>query len=237
MSWKCSASERGFTIVELLVVVSIIALLISILLPSLSGAQEMARTVKCASNLKQYGAANDLYADSLDSYYVPILDGSQPFSDGWFWVTNSKFREGLGVEHRRDISVDMVCPNAPGDEIGQDAHAFSVPTGQAHLEHIYGMNRQGGYTNYRPNVQIPAKRAQLSDVNMWMHGKGNANPSAHWDVAFEDHKSAGGIAVAYRHNKGANVQHFDGHVERYHRDTWDEDFIRDRLWADPESDP
>ena len=54
--------KNGFTLIELLVVVAIIAVLVSILLPSLSRARESARRVVCASNLHQISAA--LYAYS-----------------------------------------------------------------------------------------------------------------------------------------------------------------------------
>jgi prepilin-type N-terminal cleavage/methylation domain-containing protein len=63
--------RRGFTLVELLVVIGIIALLISILLPSLSAAREQGKSVQCLSNLRQLSQAAVMYAGRFNSYVIP----------------------------------------------------------------------------------------------------------------------------------------------------------------------
>jgi prepilin-type N-terminal cleavage/methylation domain-containing protein/prepilin-type processing-associated H-X9-DG protein len=60
----------GFTLIEILVVVAIIALLISVLLPSLAKAREQARTAACASNLSQLCRAENMY-QTANQEWIP----------------------------------------------------------------------------------------------------------------------------------------------------------------------
>jgi len=77
-------SRQGFTLVELLVVIGIIALLISILLPSLSAARDQAKTIKCLSNLRVLGQSMASYtAANKGSLIPPDTRGPalNPFND------------------------------------------------------------------------------------------------------------------------------------------------------------
>lgn len=85
--------KRAFTLVELLVVIGIIALLISILLPSLNRARQQANLVSCMSRLKQIGEALSIYESEnkgliplaqIDSLAQPLPVGVK--EESWFWM-------------------------------------------------------------------------------------------------------------------------------------------------------
>lgn len=77
------ASDRAFTLVELLVVIGIIAILVSLLLPAMNRARAQARATACMSNLHQLGLGLNMYAN--DNKFAIAIEGNSFESDSHPW--------------------------------------------------------------------------------------------------------------------------------------------------------
>jgi len=73
----------GFTLIELLVVIAITALLVTMLLPSLKMARELARSTACKNNIRGVATANQLYAESYGHYVLAAEDMFGPNLKRW----------------------------------------------------------------------------------------------------------------------------------------------------------
>lgn len=139
----CSASaRRAFTLVELLVVIGIIALLIGLLLPSLSRSREEAHSVRCMANLRAIAQAMADYSSDNQGYIVPAynlpwITGSpsnftggptQPL-DGWACILD---RDGYLRSNSQSAKTVFYCPDADdlnGTALGVTANNPGFPQG------------------------------------------------------------------------------------------------------------
>jgi prepilin-type N-terminal cleavage/methylation domain-containing protein len=78
-----NAIRRAFTLVELLVVITIIGILIALLLPAVQAAREAARRMQCSNNLRQIGLGMHMY-----------LEANGCFPDGWSWYSDTQSNIG-----------------------------------------------------------------------------------------------------------------------------------------------
>ena len=236
-----TARSGGFTLIELLVVVAIIALLISILLPSLSRAREQARTVKCAANLKQFGLGMHMYADGSGGEFPEIHDGGKYGA----WFRNPTFRSVMGqgndagALNASDWDEGLFCPTFP-DRFLDPGYAYSFK------DHgrVYGVNTSHAYEGplfaadtdsavNRTSVMAPSSTIHMGDANTSRITKYAANPT-YWEATGELAGYEGGVSnkTTYRHNGSANNLFFDGHAETMSQDEVFPDHwrARDQLW-------
>ena len=100
--------KKAFTLVELLVVISIIAILLAVLMPALGKAREQAKKIICGNGQKQIGYALTMYAGSNNNTYP--LKAEEIDSRSWLWDISYKTADFI-VKAAGNRNV-LYCPSA-----------------------------------------------------------------------------------------------------------------------------
>ena len=161
----CDASH-GFTLVELLVVIGIIALLIAILLPVLSKARAAANRVACLSNIKQIHMGITLYCDDNHDWYPTCAyptDGAAyvQMNDDWIWWEQNRNLDDSPIAKYLNLGGDRLKKllRCPADNLENRKPLPGIMSGQGAYFYSYTMNQSTG-VNYVPEYWSRTKRVQ-----------------------------------------------------------------------------
>jgi len=151
------STTRGFTLLELLVVISIISLLLALLGPSLTRARSLARRVACSHNLKQVALAMSLYTHDHDGKYPCAQDPVSTQPPYWLWMGRGWRR---WVQPYLSTTVDvnnpsvLLCPADRTDPAKYESTSYSYSMAFYHSpEQIDAMSTPADtYTNPQPSI-------------------------------------------------------------------------------------
>ena len=228
-------SRLGFSLLELLVVISITAVLTAIVLPITRAGLERGKQARCASNLRQLYLANTAYADDFDHYVAAAQDiKTSQNKTRWHGRRSSQtkpFDAQTGPLARYLGSDKMIraCQPAGGFRHDVAANAFESSCGGYGYNdrgvgsevYLYGYTEQGVKKGMKPgNIQNPAQTVMFCDTAF---PQPYDQPEYLIEYSFAEAyrfvdgnpPAASGQAtpsINFRHMGKANVVWCDGHV-------------------------
>ena len=194
------SSRRAFTLIELLLVISIIALLIGLLLPTLAAARRTGQQIACAANLKQIGVALELHADDHNDFYPmagTTLDWDQ-FEVRPDGSNLPSWMQQIDYYIAAERKVFDGCPNYP------------VPT-----PFHYFLGANAAYVENHAHSAVRRLKIKLSSA--FILGGDNNKVFTEPDADKDDYTQEcflGGISAWYPHHEGGlNGLFADNHIE------------------------
>ena len=209
--------QLGFTLLELLVTVSVMSLLVGILLPSLDKARELARSSVCQTNLRVLASANNLYQSEQGGCYAPGAANFLHNRDRWFGHRSGStgpFSEGGPLTPYFGAAAARRCPSFEEYLVGFEAGCG----GYGYNNNFVGQfRRPPGYAlksdrtgNRMEAFESPSRTVAFADAAMVDGGiiEYSFAESPRWP----DFDAQPRPSIHFRHLKQANVAWLDGHV-------------------------
>ena len=223
-----ASALRGFTLLELLIVVSIVGLLLGLMVPVLAAAIGFAEQTSCASNLHHIGIATEMYLKDHDGWFFPLQDVKGGAGSGgklWYYgFESNKSASSAWGTRVVDLSKGKLAPYLGGDESVGTCPAIRSAGGagckyagwtwsygvNAELTGAVGTTKTKNFASIKPNdTGRTALFADSAQLNTW---QAPASPQ-HPLIEEWFYIQTGGGTVHFRHNRMANVLFADWHVE------------------------
>lgn len=214
-----SSRKTIFTLIELLVVVAIIAILAGMLLPLLAKARNKARTLQCASNLKQVGALTQLYSNDYGGYIMPCsmyytylngLYGTSELSNSYYYyLMNLGYAAKINY-YTRDKKTIFICPSTDKGQYG-NAHTMLAVYGGS-----YGINIAWSWRSSALTARCLTRMNQVRKPSSMVYAADSVKTDASNNrpyLMLLTYWSASAYNAYTRHDNACNVLWLDGHVK------------------------
>ena len=199
--------HRGFSLIELIVVIGIIAVLLGLLFPTLAGTRASSKAIVCQSNMRQIGVAMAAYANENKGWLFPPDDGNftnlAPVNHRWPQIVmHTPPPADTSSTDPRDWTPKIVlCP--ADDENPNEAHSYVVNGHLVEKKVRYFSSNFGGPVNNTDVVVMGEKITTENDYYVETSSSGTSD----YDTVVEHHRH--GIRLK------SNVLHLDLHVDNF----------------------